>query len=292
MNVLAFGEILFDCFPDTQKIGGAPFNFCAHLAQLGAKSYLYSAVGNDSLGKRALETARFFGVDTCYIETSQTHSTGICKVTYQGDTPTYDLSQISAYDAISYLPRLTSKSFDLLYFGTLALREETSRNTLEKLLSDGKFKTVFFDINLRQHYYTKEIVEQGLCASDIVKMNREEFSYVTEISNIKDADYQSALEKICKLYGIKTIILTLDKEGSCVWDNHKGFSCAPPKKTNFVSAVGAGDSFCACFLYHLFQGASIPTALDKASILSAYVVSHEEAVPLYPTWLKDELKSI
>lgn len=292
MNVLAFGEILFDCYPTDEKIGGAPFNFGAHLAQLGANSYLYSAVGNDNLGKKALETALFFGVDTRYIQTSKTHPTGICKVSYQGDTPTYDLSRISAYDAISFQPLLPTHSFDLLYFGTLALREEHSEKTWEQLLSDGKFGTVFFDINLRQHYFSKETVEKGLVASDIVKMNREEFAYVKEISATKSADNQTALQKISTLYGIKTAILTLDKEGACVYDKENGFFFAPPKETRFVSAVGAGDSFCACFLYHLFHGASILTALDKASTLSSYVVSREEAVPAYPDWLKQELKSV
>ena len=290
MNVLAFGEILFDCYPTADKIGGAPFNFCAHLAQLGAKSCLYSAVGHDTLGKKALETAQLFGVDTRYILVSPNQPTGICKVTYQGDTPIYDLSQLSAYDNLSYLPELTSQSFDLLYFGTLAIRNETSRNTLKKLLFDKKCDAVFFDINLRQHYFSKEVVENGLFACDIVKMNREEFFYVKEISDRKDATIQTALQKICELYRIKTAILTLDKEGACIWDKEKGFFSAPPKKSDFVSAVGAGDSFCACFLYHLFHGASISTALDKASILSAYVVSREEAVPAYPAWLKNELK--
>ena len=290
VKALAFGEILFDCYPAAQKIGGAPFNFCAHLAQLGGDAFLYSAVGRDELGENALSEAGKRGVHTHYLETHSHLPTGVCKVTYQGNEPAYDLAGYCAYDEIPMLYDVCSEPFDLFYFGTLASRSESSRKTLETLLSVGNFETVFFDMNLRQQYYSEELVTQGLLASNIVKMNREEFSYVKQLALIDEPDYEAALKAIGTAYGLKTAILTLDKDGAMVWDKKQGFFQIPAKESEMVSAVGAGDSFCACFLYHLFRGASIPQALEKAGILSAFVISREEAIPTYPHWLKEQLK--
>lgn len=291
MKVLAFGEVLFDCYPTAKKIGGAPLNFCAHLKQLGANSFLYSAVGADAEGEQALQIAKGLGVDTRYFSVANQLPTGVCRVTYQDGEPCYDLSLRCAYDAI-LLTDMEEETFDLFYFGTLAQRDPVSRDTLQKLLSSGRFSSVFFDINLRQHYYSEELVKEGLFACNIVKMNREEFSYVKEISHIKESSDEKALQAICDCYHIQTALLTLDKDGACALDETQGFVRATAKESEFCSAVGAGDSFSACFLYHLFCGASLSTALEQASILAAYVVSREEAIPVYPQELKQKLQPI
>ena len=100
MKVLAFGEILFDCYPSAQQIGGAPFNFCAHLARLGGECTLYGAVGCDALGDEALSIAKEYGVQSCYLAKHPTLPTGVCRVTYCGGEPCYDLSGLFAYDEI------------------------------------------------------------------------------------------------------------------------------------------------------------------------------------------------
>lgn len=294
MKVLAFGEILFDCYPTAKKIGGAPFNFCAHLAKLGDISALYGAVGDDELGEQALSFAKEYGVDTRFLKRHPNLPTGVCKVTYQNGEPCYDLGGFFSYDSISFDDSVVCEAYDVFYFGTLALRSEESRKTWEELLKEGKFNHRFFDMNLRQHYYTKELLEQGLFACDIVKMNREEFSLISLIKNtvsLTEEEITLALEKICQSYHIQTAILTLDSEGACVWDEKQGFFRVPARRTNFVSAVGAGDSFCACFLYHFMRGHALPVCLEKASRLAAFVVSREEAIPAYSPEFLEKLCS-
>ncbi len=290
MKVLAFGEILFDCYPTAKKIGGAPLNFCAHLAQLGAKAAMFSAVGEDSQGAEAISIVKNFGVDTRYLQICSSLPTGVCNVTYHDKEPQYDLIFPCAYDAIEENELILGEAFDVFYFGTLACRGEASRTTLQKLLKHGKFSAIFFDMNLRQHYYSKELVTQGLLACHIVKMNREEFSYVKEISQIADTDYETALKLLCEQYQIQTAMLTLDRDGACIYDRKEGFFHAPVAKGTFVSAVGAGDSFCACFLYHTFLGTPLQTALEKANLLAGYVVSREEAIPIYPEQFKEKIQ--
>ncbi len=291
MKVLAFGEILFDCYPTTQKIGGAPFNFCAHLAKLGADCALYGCVGDDDLGKEALSFAKKYGVETRYLATHSTLPTGVCNVTYQKGEPCYDLSGFFGYDEISLDTSVFSEKYDIFYFGTLALRKEISRKTCKTLLEKGDFGIRFFDMNLRQHYYTDELLKWGLSACDIVKMNREEYFLIKEISSVTEREPALALQKICQIYHIQTAILTLDADGACLWDSEQGFFSIPAQTTEFVSAVGAGDSFCACFLYHYKQGCPLPVCLEKASILAGYVVSFEEAIPHYSDKILTKLAS-
>jgi len=291
MKVLAFGEILFDCYPTAQKIGGAPFNFCAHLAKLGDTSTLYSAVGDDELGERALSFAKKYGVDTRYLAKHPTLPTGVCKVTYQNEEPCYDLSGSFSYDSIPFDASVLSEAYDVFYFGTLALRSEESRKTWKKLLSQGQFQHRFFDVNLRQHYYTDDLIKQGLFACNTVKMNREEFFLVKAISSVTEREPALALEKICQIYNIQTVILTLDSQGACLWDEKQGFFTVPAQKTDFVSAVGAGDSFCACFLHHVMRGHPLPVCLEKASQLAGFVVSCEAAIPAYSPGFLEKLRS-
>ena len=51
MKTAAIGEILFDRFPDRDRLGGAPCNVAAMLSQFGLNSFLISAVGRDRLAE-------------------------------------------------------------------------------------------------------------------------------------------------------------------------------------------------------------------------------------------------
>lgn len=293
MKILAFGEVLFDVYPTSEQLGGAPFNFCAHLSKLGANGYMLSAVGNDRRGKAVLEATNRFSVDSRYVSVHSALPTGICQVSYQNGEPCYDLSMRSAYDEIP-LPvesAVQKEAFDVFYFGTLAQRDEVSRRTLHGLLETVDFPTVFFDMNLRQQYYSEEMVKEGLLFSDIIKVNREEYAYVKKILNAEEKADAEFLKELCQTYKIRTVILTLDKDGATVYDTARGLFHQDCDETQLVSAVGAGDSFCACFLYHYLGGASIETALRKATALAGYVVSVEEAIPEYPKELEEILRA-
>ena len=137
MKVLSFGEILWDVFPNEQNLGGAPLNFAAHLVKTGFEASIYSSVGSDELGKKAITDINKLGVDTSYTSTIS-KSTGICKVSFDGDTPIYEIVANTALDNIAYTP--LQQKFDGLYFGTLAQRSVVSADTLKQL-----FKTYDFN---------------------------------------------------------------------------------------------------------------------------------------------------
>ncbi len=290
MKILAFGEILFDVdvSKNEKKLGGAPMNFCSHLSQLGAEGYILSSVGNDELGEIVLESAKKLNVSSKYILPNE-KMTGICNVTYKDSEPDYDLSMISAYDNIALtdemLEEIKNEKFDVFYLGTLAQREDVSRKSLEKILENVDFPTVFYDMNLRQHYFTKEIIEYSLENSDIVKINREEFLFLQE------KGYAGTPEELCKKYNIEKVILTLDKDGAVLYDakENKTYT-AEGIETMAVSSVGAGDSMCACFLYNYFNGCALQECLVRANIMGAFVVSKEEAIPEYTDELIKKVK--
>lgn len=290
MKILAFGEILFDV--DVAKnesiLGGAPMNFCSHLSKLGAEGYMLSSVGNDALGKVALASAEKFNVNTKYV-TVGNHPTGICRVTYEGHEPSYDLSMVSAYDNIEVtdemLASIKSESFDVFYLGTLAQRGEVSFSSLKKVLGNIKFPTVFYDMNLRQSCYTREIIEESLKVTDILKINRDEFDFLTENG------YAENVEMLSKKYNIEKVLLTLDSRGAELYDGKTGKTYKTEGiKIKEVSSVGAGDSMCACFLYNFLKGEKVQTCLDRANIMAAFVVSRKEAIPEYTKEIEEKVR--
>ncbi|NLK39235.1 MAG: hypothetical protein GX303_03160 [Clostridiales bacterium] len=303
MDVIAFGEVLWDIFPDKKVIGGAPFNFCAHFARLGGKAGLVTAVGRDPLGNETLDRIREMGISDEFVSESS-YPTGVCLVTVDSKgTPAYELRQDMAYDHI--LPTdgqwaaIRSASAPVLYFGTLAQRNAVSRKTLAEILSCRRFDHLFFDVNIRQSWFDREIVERGLRVSTILKVSREEDWIFGNLglTSVKEGDfrdqkdyYLALCRAISRDYGISTILLTLDKDGGMVYDGVRDRAHFYRKPTvKAVSTVGAGDSFSACYLYHLLKGLPAEECLDKAVLLSDYVVGHIEAVPEYSDKLKATL---
>lgn len=281
MKILAFGEILFDVDvkKNEKKLGGAPMNFCSHLTKLGAEGYILSSVGKDALGEEALDFAKYFGVNQKYIILNE-KSTGVCNVTYHGSEPDYDLSILGAYDNIcvtdEMIEEMKEENFDVCYFGTLAQREKPSKNSLDKVLKSVNFKKVFCDLNLRQTYYSDEVLSFSLEKTDILKINRDEFKFLEE------KGFASSVKDLCEKYNIEKVLLTLDKDGAELYDFKEDKTyVAGGVETEEVSSVGAGDSMCACFLYNYLNGVDLQTCLERANTMGAFVVSRKEAIPDY-----------
>ena len=290
MKILAFGEILFDVDvkKNEKKLGGAPMNFCSHLSKLGAEGFILSSVGKDELGDEALEAAEKFNVNKKYIILND-KSTGVCNVTYNGSEPDYDLSRIGAYDNIcvtdGMLEEMKKENFDILYFGTLAQRSKESKDSLLKVMENVSFRKVFCDMNLRQHYYSDEVLSFSLEKTDILKINRDEFEF------LKENGFCDSVKNLCEKYDIEKVILTLDKDGAELYDLKEDKTYySDGVKTQEVSSVGAGDSMCACFLYNYLKGEELQTCLDRANIMGAFVVSKKDAIPDYTEEIISKVK--
>jgi fructokinase len=280
MKILVFGEILWDVFPGKYEIGGAPLNFGAHLAKLGAEVSVVSAVGNDDLGLESLRMVRDFGIDDRFIKVVE-KPTGVCNVSVdeQGN-PTYDLVRDVAYDNITVDEEVFNSRYDAFYMGTLARRSKVSSETFRKLVEKCKYDEVFCDINIRQDFYTKEIVEESLVHSTIIKISQEEAFVFNETGLLEYSNLEELSIKLAKDFDIKLVLITLGEKGAFLYSaKENAFFKSIPAPVKVVSTVGAGDSFSAAFLYNYLNGKDLQACLDKAVQLSSFVVTRLGAVP-------------
>ncbi|MBR6533821.1 MAG: carbohydrate kinase [Clostridia bacterium] len=283
MKVLSFGEILWDIYPGKKYIGGAPFNFAAHLAKHGEEAYMLSCLGNDDLGEEALLRLKEFGVLTDCISRSAVRQTGQCLVTLdENAVPSYDLKQDVAYDYIDC--DNLNKEFDVLYFGTLALRNKYNLDSLCKLLKRQKFKEVFVDVNIRAPFYSYESVAFCITNATILKVSSEELPIIADLLSIDSTiGYKEFARLLKERYSnLRIIVITLGADGAYCYDcrKDKEYSCES-QKVEVDSTVGAGDSFSAAFLYQYSRKKDIQFSLDYASKIAGYVVSKYDAVPDY-----------
>ena len=283
MKLLSFGEILWDVYPDNKKIGGAPLNFAAHFSKQGGDAYMLSSVGDDELGSLALDSVKSFGIKTDYINISE-KETGKCLVTLdENQIPSYNLLDGVAWDYIEN-KNVLSEDFDVLYFGTLALRHGENRKFLKSITEVGHFKEIFVDVNIRAPYYNKENILFCLTYATILKISDEELPIILDALGMGYSDnLKDIASKISEKYSkIKLIIITLGSKGSVAYDvQNRVFETADCVKVKVVSTVGAGDSFSATFLSEYFKGKSVKSCLEFASKIAAYVVSEYAAVPEY-----------
>lgn len=283
MKVLSFGEILWDVYPDEKHIGGAPLNFAAHLSKHGAEVYMLSALGKDALGVEAQAKLKERDILDEYVSFLEDKTTGKCLVSLdENAVPSYNLLQNVAYDYIDC--KKVKGTFDVLYFGTLALRSEYNYHALQELLQNNDFANVFVDVNIRPPFYSKEAVLFSIQNATILKISLEELPIISELLEINQfEDYKAFAKQLAETFDhLNCIIITLGSDGAYVFECKKcaEYACAG-KKVQVASTVGAGDSFSAAFLYQYLQKNDIKFCLEYATKVAGFVVSKYAAVPDY-----------
>lgn len=271
MDVVAFGEILWDVIDGVPHIGGAPFNFAAHAARCGMKSAIVSAVGNDELGRRALAEGERLGVDVSMVGVHPTLPTGTVNVTLADGIPSYEIVRPVAWDEITgEAAREDVRTPRAFYFGTLAQRSPVSAATLRNLLEACASSLVFFDVNLRQDYWSAELVEKGLAHTDILKVNDEEMRTLGFAP-------ESLFDRFPRL---KTVVETRGAAG-CRVTSRDGEAFDSPAIADgpVVDTVGAGDSFSAAFLAAVLRGECLASAAEAGNRLAGKVAARAGAIP-------------
>ena len=287
MKAIIFGEIIWDVYPEERVIGGAPFNFSAHLSHLGSEAHLISAVGDDELGTAALAELNKHGICADLMQTVP-HPTGCCMVTLNEEKiPTFNVLSGVAYDHIPATEKLDEKikaiDAQVFYINTLIQREADSRASLKHLLDTHSFPEIFCDVNLRPNCFDRESLLLCLERSTILKVSDEESHFLTEFGLIDAELAKTSLPRaVAKAFpNLRLVVHTLGKKGSEVYEaaTDTMFESGEPAPVQVVSTVGAGDCFGATFLHHYLTGASIPEAIRAATERSSIVVAHREAVP-------------
>lgn len=283
--VVGIGEALWDILPEGKKLGGAPANFAYHVSQFGLQSQVVSAIGNDKLGNEILENFRNKGLNTL-IEKVE-YSTGIVQVQLDNvGVPCYDIKENVAWDNIPFTDKLKrlAKRTSAVCYGSLAQRNIISRETINAFLNampDTKGRYKIFDINLRQGFYTKEILCNSMTRCNILKINDEELVTVSRMFGYPGIDLQDKCWILLAKYNLEMLILTCGVNGSYVFTpGHVSFVETPVVEV--ADTVGAGDSFTAAFIAAILKGKSVPEAHQLAVNVSAYVCTQHGAMPELP----------
>ena len=277
--IVGLGEVLWDMLPQGRQLGGAPANFAYHVSQLGYQGIIVSAVGNDALGNDIVKELDSHGIAS-HISIVDA-PTGVVNVSVDDKgIPSYEIVENVAWDNIPYsedLQYLASQAVAVC-FGSLAQREVVSRDTIMQFIESLPPTCLkVFDINLRQRYYTREIIEWSLEHCDVLKLNDDELAIIKEMLEATTLSDDSFVAKLKQLYDLKIVILTCGEKGSSVYyDDEVNFELTP--QVEVVDTVGAGDSFTAAFVATLLQGKSVVEAHRQAVATSATTCTHKGAI--------------
>jgi fructokinase len=282
-TIVGLGEILWDVFPERKILGGAPANFAYHASQFGFEGYAVSAIGKDLSGKEILDSLAEKELN--YLIETIDYPTGTVQVTLDGNgVPRYEICENVAWDNIPFTQRSEelAKTCSAACFGSLAQRSEVSRTTIHRFLEsvqDEAYK--IFDINLRQHFYNREIIHESLLRCNILKINDDEVIEVAKLFGYTGLPEQEICRNLLKSYHLNMVIETKGATGSYVLTADETSYMDTPK-VHVADTVGAGDSFTGAFVAALLHGESIQKAHQLAVEVSAYVCTQHGAMPQLP----------
>ena len=285
--IVGLGEALWDCLPEGRKIGGAPANFAYHASQFGYEAHAVSAVGNDALGDETIEALKANGLKLCIPRVD--FPTGQVLVSLDEDgVASYDIKEGSAWDNIPFTPEMEQLAgrCSAVCFGSLAQRNEVSRNAIYRFLNaTPKGCMRIFDINLRQNFYSKEVIQESLRRCNVMKINDEELVIIGRMFGYPGLDIENKCWLILGKYNLDMLVLTCGVNGSYVFS--KGaMSFLETPKVEVADTVGAGDSFTGAFVASILSGKTIPEAHRIGVNVSAYVCTQNGAMPAIPEELK------
>ena len=285
--IVGLGEALWDVLPEGKKLGGAPANFAYHAAQFGLDTIAISALGEDKLAEETIEALKEHNLN--YLMPRVPYPTGTVQVTLTGDgIPTYDIKENVAWDNIPLTDEMLeiAKNARAVCFGSLAQRNVVSRENIHKFLdATPKDCVKIFDINLRQQFYTKEVIKESLKRCNILKINDEELVLIGRMFGYPGLDIENKCWLILGKYNLDMLVLTCGTNGSYVFTpGQMSFQETP--KVEVADTVGAGDSFTGSFVGSILNGKPVPEAHKTAVQVSAFVCTQNGAMLIVPDRLK------
>lgn len=286
--IVGIGEVLWDFFEDQNKyvLGGAPFNFAYHVNQFGLNSLVISAIGNDKLGQKLEADVKKKNVP--YMLERLNLPTGVVNIKEVDGKPRYDILTERAWDYISKTEQLKeiAANTKAACFGSLAQRSETSRNSILAFLDAMPSDALrIFDINLRQNWYTEEVIKTSLQKANVLKINDDELLIIQRMFGYIDITQENTCRLIMRDYQLDMLILTCGDKGSYIFTKDE-MSYLSTNDIKVVDTVGAGDSFTASFIASMLKGKTIHEAHRIAVNVSAFVCTQEGATPIIPSNLK------
>ena len=284
--IVGLGEALWDVLPEGAKLGGAPANFAYHAGQFGYNALAVSALGEDELGEKTLKEFDMKGLN--YIMPRVPFPTGTVDVQLDSNgVPSYDIKTGVAWDNIPFTAEIENVAHNCkaVCYGTLAQRNKTSNDTIQRFLDSTPEDCLkIYDINLRQNFYSEELITENLKKADMLKINDEELVILSKMFGYPELEVENQCWLLLGKYDLKILVLTCGTNGSYVFVPGK-MSFQKTPKVRVADSVGAGDSFTGAFTAALLTGQPIEKAHKLAVEVSAYVCTQNGAMPELPAEL-------
>lgn len=260
-KTVIFGEVLYDCFPDGNRVlGGAPFNVAWHCQAFGLNPFFISRVGKDKNGDEIINKMKQWGMQTQGVQVDEEHPTGIVEVTISDNEPSYYIREDSAWDFIESIDLSSLDGDFLLYHGSLALRNLINQKLLDSIICNNN-PSVFTDINLRNPWWDKEYIDKILIRSDYAKLNEDELFKISG----KEKPVKKLMADLVQDKKLQMLIVTRGEKGAIIMDAEQNiYEDVPAKNSKFVDTVGAGDAFSSIFLVGYHYGWSTQQKLSRA----------------------------
>ena len=283
-TIVGLGEMLWDMLPVGKELGGAPTNFAYMTSLLGDRAVVASRIGKDRLGNAAARRLARLGLPTTYLQVDAAHPTGTVNVTVDAQgQPQFEIQEKIAWDYFEWTEawQTLAAEANAVCFGSLAQRSAQSRVTILAFLEALRPATLrIFDVNLRQSFFTQDVLSESASRADIMKLNEEELPQVIEILGGASArDPQTSARWLLKNYRLKMVCVTCGGKGSLLvtpdaMDNHPG--CP----VTVADTVGSGDAFTAALVHKYLRHAPLRTMNEAANRLGSWVASQVGATPL------------
>ena len=281
--IVGLGEALWDVLPEGKKLGGAPANFAYHAGQFGLNTLAISALGEDKLAEETLEALKEHQLNSLMPRVPYPTGTVQVQLDEQG-IPTYDIKENVAWDNIPFTSEIeeVARNCRAVCFGSLAQRNVVSRENIQRFLDvTPKDCVKIFDINLRQNFYTKEIIQESMRRCNILKINDEELVLIGRMFGYPGLDIENKCWLILGKYDLDMLVLTCGTNGSYVFTpGQMSFQETP--KVEVADTVGAGDSFTGSFCAAILSGKPVSEAHKLAVEVSAFVCTQNGAMPVLP----------
>jgi fructokinase len=283
VNVISIGEVLWDVVGSEEHLGGATFNFTAHLTRLGHQVSFISGVGNDDRGRKILAKMSDLGISTCFVRSVPDQATGTVTVTLKaGGQPEFVLHRPAAYDfphlTAEQTQKLLAHPADWIYFGTLHQISLVAKALTGKLLDSAPETRRFYDVNLRAGFWNPGLVRELMQRATVVKLNEDEVEEIARAAGTRHASLQEFCRSYAARFGWEGVCVTRGVRG-CALLLHDQYIEADGYPVTVCDAVGAGDAFAAAFLHGLGSGWAPARIADFANRVGALVASRRGAIP-------------
>ena len=295
-RIVGVGEVLWDLLLTGPQLGGAPANFAYHARSLsgeGGQAKVITRVGKDDYGREIIRRFHDMGLPDETVQVDEDAPTGTAKVELSGNGPHFTIQQNVAWDSIAATDEAVAAagSADAICFGSLAQRSKTSRRSIQQLVGAAPAAALrVFDINLRQEFYSRDLIEESLQLANVFKLNDDELPTVAAMFGLAGST-ENQIERLALMFGLRVVALTRGANGSLLYEeagkppgsrgNARWSDCAS-SPVKVVDTVGAGDSFTAALVMGVLREMDLDEVNEIANAVARYVCSQPGATPRLP----------